>query len=153
MSHPRATPRRRPEAALEADILLSVGNHPDVWLHPNPVGQGYYGCIHGILCDRQHGLLASHPRLRELVEQTLFRHRLTYGLGVGSPDLVGAGPGRCPHCGGVVRGMMRCLEDKSLTGRLREAQRIWHEAARARGIIVTTVRTVEQAAEGMGIDG
>jgi hypothetical protein len=55
----------------------------------------------------------------QCVDAVLTRHRVRYGLGVGSPDLFGA-----------VRGVMFGIELKSERGRLSAGQRQWHAAAR-----------------------
>lgn len=63
-----------------------------------------------------------------------------YGLGVGSPDLVG-----------ILRptGRMACFKVKSKTGRLSRGQRQWHQAARAAGAFVAVVRSPEAALEAL----
>ena len=57
------------------------------------------------------------------------------GLGTGSADLVG-----------VVRGGRAiALEVKNETGRVRPEQHRWHDAARAWGVYVAVVRSVDDA--------
>jgi hypothetical protein len=56
------------------------------------------------------------------------------GLGVGSPDLIGA-----------VGGLFLGLELKSEHGRVSDDQLRWHAAARARGCLVEVVRSVDEA--------
>ena len=119
---------RRPEAHLEAEILLALGHDTQIALYKNPVGQGYYGTV----LPQIRKVLGGSPRLEAAVLQILYCNRVTYGLGVGSPDLVGIGRG------GVFIG----LELKSETGRARESQLIWHEAARARGARVEICKSV-----------
>lgn len=62
--------------------------------------------------------------------------RVRYGLGVGSPDLVGC-----------LRGSARlfCLEVKTPTGRPTAEQLAWLRAARNMGAFATIVRSVEDA--------
>ncbi len=60
---------------------------------------------------------------------------VAFGLGLGSPDLVGALRG----------GRSFCLEVKSRTGKLERAQRLWAAAARKMGVFVATARSVEEA--------
>lgn len=62
-------------------------------------------------------------------------HRAKYGLGEGSPDLIG-----------VLRGgrAFGC-EVKTPVGRLSRAQRAWWRAARAWGITGGTARSVDEA--------
>ncbi len=118
----------RPEARLEREILKAIGRIPDLAIHRNEVGSGYTGNVYG-------ALMKVMPRDEfEVVRQVLVRHRITYGLGVGSPDLVGA-------LGGRFIG----LELKSDTGRLSDEQVQWHTAARRRGVAVFEVRSVEDA--------
>ena len=115
----------RPEAALERAVLrriaeLQRSDLPTLTVFRNEVGKGFTGNVRALCCDRCQGILD--------------RHRITYGLGVGSPDLVGAVDGRAFG-----------LELKSPTGRTRPEQIQWHDAARARGVAVAVVRTVEEA--------
>ena len=61
---------------------------------------------------------------------------VTYGLGVGSADLVG-----------LLRpsGRFAAWEVKSQTGRASPAQLLWADAVRAAGGFVTTVRSADEA--------
>lgn len=122
----------RPEARLEREILRALGSEPDVLLLKNEVGQGYHGALRPAL-ERALGPYVSADAMRLLVE-TLARHRVAFGAGVGSPDLLAV-------AGGVFAG----LELKSATGRTSPEQDTWHAAARARGCIVQVVRSVEEA--------
>lgn len=115
----------RPEALLERHVLAAVGRlqrttHPTLVVYRNEVGAGFTGDIARIVC----------PACRDAIA----RHRIVYGLGTGSPDLVG-----------VVQGRAFGLELKSSTGRVRPEQERWHEAARRRGVPVGVVRSVEEA--------
>lgn len=121
--------RKRDEAILERRVLLAVGNEPDVALYTNPVGRGYYGCIYQLLEQ------ALPPAAWEIAHGVLMRNQLTYGLGVGSPDLVGS-----------VCGRFWGLELKSPTGYVEPDQRTWHAAARERGCVVDVARSLDEVA-------
>lgn len=123
--------RRRPEARLEADILLALGQDPHVALYRNEIGQGYYGTI-----LPQLRALLKHTSWMEPVLEVLHRNRVTYGLGIGSPDLVGIGKG----------GRFVGLELKAGTQPSR-GQVQWHAAALSRGARIAIVRSVEDAWE------
>ena len=140
--------RRRPEARLEVDILLDIGKDPSVALYRNPVGQGYYR-VAGKFIARA---LRPWPAAWCEVEPILHRNKVTYGLAVGSPDLVGIGIGSCPSCSAPVPGHFVGGEVKDPDGgRLRAEQKTWREAARARGARVEVWRSVEAAREAMGL--
>lgn len=124
-----------PEALVERDVLLAVGRDPAVLIAKNEVGVGYAGAVRFALRTTLEpwGKLA-----QQAVEATLTRHRLTWGLGVGSPDLVGAvlaEPWPVPLL----------WELKSDQGRLSPEQLRWHAAARRRGLTVSTIRSVDEA--------
>ncbi len=74
------------------------------------------------------------PEALRVVRSILGRHRIAFGLGVGSPDLVGSLEGRALG-----------LELKAPGGHLSPEQERWHAAARRRGVAVFTVRSVEEA--------
>lgn len=117
----------RPEALLERAVLARVGalqraELPSLVVYRNEVGAGFTGNVAHLVCADCRSLLS--------------RHRITYGLGVGSPDLVGA-----------VNGHAFGLELKSPTGRARPEQLAWRDAAIRRGVHVAIVRTVEEAEE------
>ncbi len=61
---------------------------------------------------------------------------IRYGLGNGTPDLVGVllGSGRC-----------FCLEVKTDTGRVSPDQHAWHAVMKRRGAFVAVVRSPEEA--------
>lgn len=114
----------RPEAALERDILRWFGQRPDLLLCKNEVGSG-------ITRAGVEAILAALPiELKEPIRQIASRHSITWGLGVGSPDLVGA-----------VAGTWFAVELKSEGGRVSDTQRIWHDAAAKRGALVDVVRS------------
>lgn len=126
--------RRRPEAKLERDVLLRLGRVPELALYRNEVGEGFYGAVLPILRKE----LARHPSALAIVESVLVRNRLRYGLGPGSPDLVGI-------LGGAAGGRFLGFELKTEGGRLEPTQGPWHAAARAKGALVEVVRSVEEA--------
>lgn len=109
----------QPEARLVRQILLAI-DAPDVWVAVNTVGQAFHASLGRELC----------PACRAASN----KHRVTMGLGTGSPDLIGA-----------VGGRLLAVEVKTPTGKLREEQIAWHAAARARGVEVFTCRTVDEA--------
>ena len=120
---------RRPEAKLEAKVLPELSTIEGVSVFKNEVGQGYYGVV--------------RPLLESLAEQgpgaffagwrsVLYRNRVTFGLGEGSPDLVG-------HRFGGFFG----IELKADDGRMRASQIKWHAIEREKGMQLTTERTVE----------
>jgi len=125
----------RPEAALERAILARVGalqraDLPLLTVLKNEVGSGHTGNV-GPLLARE-----LCPHCRATAARILTTNRIVYGLGVGSPDLVGA-----------VNGYAFGLELKSPTGRVRPEQIAWRDAAIRRGVHVAIVRTVEEAEE------
>jgi hypothetical protein len=124
---------KQSEAELERLVLRALGQHPRALLLKNEVGLGYRGAL-------LHALrTAIAPFGREAqaaaVDATQ-RHRITYGLGVGSPDLVGAISGRAVG-----------LELKTAIGVVSPEQERWHAAARRRGTSVWVVRSVGEAVE------
>jgi hypothetical protein len=122
---------RRPEARLEAELLLEVGDWQELSLFKNESGQGYYGTVRHML----EQLAAKGPlELAAGWREVLYRNRLAFGLGVGSPDLVG-------H----LRGMFVGLELKADRGRVRPKQRKWIEAERRKGARVEVIRSVAEA--------
>jgi hypothetical protein len=115
-----ATARRRDEAVLERRVLLDLGREPDVLLCRNEVGLGYRRALLGSLCPTCR--VAAKP------------HTIHFGIGVGSPDLVGIAAGRFVG-----------LELK-VEGRAASPDQVrWHEAATKRGAVVGVVRSVDEA--------
>ena len=126
-----SAPRHRSEAELERQVLLALGRHGDTLLLKNEVGQGYTG---DLLFALQKALRpCGDAAVRAAVDATQ-RHRIVYGLGVGSPDLVG-----------TVQGRAIGLELKTPVGVVSEAQSRWHDAARRRHVHVEVVRSVDEA--------
>ena len=122
--------RRREEAALEREILLKFGQLDDVAIYKNEIGQGFYGALGPVLL----GACSPYgPEHVAEVKAILYRHRVTYGLAVGSPDLVSiVGP----------HGRFAAAELKSTTGVLRSEQRDWLKRARELGAAVGEIRSV-----------
>ncbi len=122
-----------PEAEVERQVLLAVGRTPDLWLAKNEVGQFYKPSA---LPSLQKALAPFGPAAIRAAVDAISRHRIVVGLGVGSPDLVGA-----------LRGRFFGWELKTETGRVRPEQETWHAAARAKGIRVDVVRSADEALE------
>lgn len=125
---PQATaPRpggRRPEAVLEREILRRFGQVPDLLVCKNEVGTGF---TRGVMDE----VLRALPACFHAEIAAIFRKwAITWGLGVGSPDLVGA-----------VAGAALFVELKAEDGVVSEAQRIWHAASARRGAPVDIVRS------------
>lgn len=122
---------RQEEAALERLVLAELGRVGDVAMYKNECGAGFTGSVErDLLAQLGPGLT---PRQQATLRAVLNRHRIHWGLGDGSPDLVGA-----------VAGRFLGLELKSVRGVLEETQRRWHAAARARGLAVFKIRSVEE---------
>lgn len=115
---------RRPEALLEREILRRFGAIPDVLLCKNEVGTGF---TRGVYDEVLRALPACfHSEVAAIFK----KWAITWGLGVGSPDLVGA-----------VAGAGLWVELKAEDGVVSEAQRVWHAAATRRGVTIDIVRT------------
>jgi hypothetical protein len=123
--------RSRSEAILERNILREFGRDTDLILLPNEVGVGFRGAL---LPALEAALTPFGRQVVEAAEHALNRNRTKYGLGVGSPDLVGT-------CARRPFG----LELKSEDGELSEEQLRFHAAARRRGIPVGVARSVDEA--------
>lgn len=124
-----------PEAQIEQRVLRALGRDPAVLLLRNEVGRGFRGTARAALdaALEPWGKLA-----QQAAQAALNRHVLQFGLGVGSTDLVGivaADPWPVPIA----------LELKSADGRLSEDQKRWHAAACRRGLLVSTVRSEDDA--------
>ena len=127
------------EARLERLTLLEVGRLQrralarDIDIQKNEVGQGFTADTRFAL---RVALAPFGPQAIAAAEQVLHRHRIVWGLGVGSPDLVGSVAGR--WCGLELK--------REHGGVVSPAQEQWHSAARARGCFVAVIRTVEEVA-------
>lgn len=121
---------KRAEARLEREILLALGRVEDLVLFKNEVGVGYRGALAG---DLRAALAPFGPEVVAAALAALGRNRITYGLGEGSPDLVGAVAGRALGLE-LKRAAQREGGRVVMTGgRLSDAQERWHHAARDRG--------------------
>lgn len=100
------------ERKVQREILLALGAEPDLLLLRNQVGQAVYADGAG----------------KEF--------RVPYGLGVGSPDVVG-----------MLKpwGRWVCFEIKAHDGVVSAAQKKCHEVWRLFGASVFVVRTVDEA--------
>lgn len=119
MQLPERAPRKRSESTIQAEILRALNALPNVRAARNNVGR---------LQDRNGTWVA-------------------YGLGVGSPDIVGIYTTRVSWARehDVVRAIAFGVEVKSATGRVREEQAQWHEAMRRRGLPTFVARSAEEA--------
>lgn len=122
----------RPEALFERQLLPALSRAvPDLVLFKNEVGEGYYGRIGPMLA----AALRPWPDAARAATEVLVRNRVSYGLRVGSSDLVGVlGP----------TGQAVFLELKA-QGRLSPEQAHFLDAMRARGAIAAEVRSLEDA--------
>lgn len=131
--------RSRPEKRLEREVLIRVGRTPELLIAPNLVGVCYRPAVLPILAA------ALRPFGRDalgVAMDILGRNRVTVGLGVGSPDIVGCYQGRAFG-----------WELKAPGGRLSPEQERWHAAARGRGLRVDVVRSAEEAAAALAAIG
>ncbi len=122
----------RPEARVERDVLLALGQIPQLCLYRNETGHGHPANVgrkmEAALADRRFA------EARAIALDILNRNRITFGLGTGSPDLVGCLSGRFVG-----------LELKSRTGKVSPEQKQWHDAARLHGALIHVVRSPEEA--------
>lgn len=122
---PRAQANRREEKALIRDIMNALGREPDVLVMRNEAN--VFAQLLGLIDNKTEAFA------RILKEER-------NGLGVGSPDLVL-----------VVRGWFLGLEAKRpktedhAAGGLSPGQVDWHAAAKAKGVMVRRVRSVDEA--------
>lgn len=110
------------EKRIQRAILRAIGAMPDVLVFENPTGVGYNGSLGPRLC------FECKPIARQ--------HRISYGLCVGSSDLVGC-----------VGGKALWMEVKTAVGKQREEQERFEAAVRARGSEYFLVRSVDDAVE------
>lgn len=122
--------RRREEARFEREVLAHVGGRPDVALFKNEVGQGYYGAVKPVLLA---ALAPFGAVVQGVAADVLIRHRVTYGLHVGSSDLIGVA---------APLGRLVAIELKSATGVLAPDQHNFIARMRALGAIAGEARTL-----------
>lgn len=108
---PPSTPRKRTETTIQGEIIAALNALPGVRVARNTVGR---------LRDRNGAWV-------------------TYGLGVGSPDMVGIYTHRSGHA------LAFGVEVKTATGRVREEQALWHQAMARRGLPTFVARSPEEA--------
>lgn len=106
------------ERSIQAAILRALGGTADVVLWRNSVGSTDEWSD-----DERRGITS---------------RRVSYGLGVGSADLVGI-----LTVGPVA--VWIALEVKAPRGRVRPEQAVWIEAAQRRGVCAAVVRSVDEA--------
>lgn len=106
---------RRSETAIQRDIELALGSEPDLLVIRNSVGVARHHTDDGRA------------------------YTVPYGLGVGSPDLVGLLRGE----DGQARWF--CLEIKADGGRVSAEQEKCHRVWRSFGAFVAVVRSVDEA--------
>jgi hypothetical protein len=104
--------RSRLEIPIQADIEAAIGAEPDLLLLRNSVGKATYYTDKGSA------------------------YHVPYGLGNGSPDLVGI---LAPH------GRWLCFEVKAQEGHLNVDQAKCHAVWRRFGALIYVVRSVEEA--------
>ena len=123
----------RPEALLERQLLPALSRAiPELTLFKNEVGEGYYARIGPMLATA----LRPWPDAAREAMAILIRNRVSYGLRVGSSDLVGVlGP----------TGRAVFLELKAQGGRLTAEQAHFLDQMRARGAIGAEVRSIDDA--------
>lgn len=122
--------RNRPEAILERRALVRLSKEaPEITVFRNEVGHGHPRVV-GKLIER--ALEQRWPDALDVVEAILVRNRITWGLGVGSPDLV------------IVRGG---IELKVPGAYPKPEQRACHEAWRRAGLRVEVARTEDEVIE------
>lgn len=113
-------PRGREEKALRRAILHALSGLPDVLVAVNESN------VFTKLVRLMPREIVAKANMAVLPEER-------FGLGIGSPDLLV-----------VVRGVCLFLELKAGSG-VSPEQRRWHETARAKGVRVEVVRSVEEA--------
>lgn len=112
----RSGPRANPEEAIVREALAVHGSDPGVVLLRNVVKTVPNPWVPGAL--------------------------LTFGLGEGTPDVVGSVVCPCPTCG-TPGARPLGLEFKTPVGRAKDHQRAVHEAWRSQGWLVEIVRSVD----------
>ncbi len=122
------SPAQVSEAEVEREVLLATAKVPGLTLLRNEVGFGHPHVIKHLL---QAALKPWGPECVATALSVLQRNTITWGLGEGSPDLVGAaGPGR--RGGGLEL-------KRPVGGVVSPAQQRFHSAMRARGLFVAVV--------------
>lgn len=120
MSHRRRTVL---EKKIQADIEAAIGADPDLLLLRNAVGRAKY------------------------MNGEAHEYHVPFGLGVGSPDLVGI---LRHQTRSHVLGLWLCLEVKAAEGELDPEQIECHRIWRMFGALIYTVRSVADARAALG---
>jgi hypothetical protein len=113
---PPATPRKRTETTIQGEIIAALNRLPGVRVARNTVGR---------LRDRNGAWV-------------------TYGLGVGSPDVVGIYTWRRRFTSQTLS-IAFAVEVKTPTGRVSHDQELWHAAMKRRGLPTFLARSPEEA--------
>lgn len=134
MSEPRRTERDRTqrESALKQRLLLLLPRRWRCRIFNNPVGEAWIGKD------------VNHPTLGHIV---IPHYRITYGLAVGSGDLIGISAVTVtPAMVGQTVGIFTSIECKAKRGRETAEQKAWRAMVREHGGIAGTVRDLEDLA-------
>lgn len=127
----RRAPRSPLEKKIQADIEAAIGSEPDLLLMRNSCGAAEY-----------------------FDEKTGKAWHVPYGLGTGSPDLVGILLTSCcgckrPRCSIGSVGRWFCLEVKRPGEEATDEQEKVHEVWRRFGAFVEVVHSVEEARQSL----
>lgn len=117
MPLPERKPRKRTESTAQAETIAALNRLPGVRVARNNVGR---------LQDRNGTWVA-------------------YGLGVGSPDIVGIYTAELCHNPLCPVALAFGVEMKSETGKLRHEQELWRDAMQRRGLPTFLARSAEEA--------
>ena len=100
------------ESKIQAEMRLRLGSQPDIRIFRNLVGSGFVG----------------NPRTGEM-------RRVTFGLAVGSADLIGITSYRIdPKDVGKIVGLFTSIEVKAAAdSKIRDAQKPWRDMVDSRG--------------------
>lgn len=121
-------PKYKREAEVEREVLIALGRIHDLLILKNETGTGYPYVVRHLL---EQALKPWGPECIATLLSVLQKHQITWGLGVGSPDLVGF----ARTADGVARA--GGLELKRPVGGILSDQQIrYHQAARKRGAFI-----------------
>lgn len=127
--------------ALINEVLVKCSGRPNrdgvtAILLRNDVGQGFYQRALPLAVKSLHA--AGYNHAASIVTATFNRCRVSYGLAVGSPDIVVVTPG------------FLGLEGKTGDADLKPEQRAFRAAAEKAGARIETIRSVEDAERALG---
>lgn len=139
MAFDAASTRRgcKPEALVEREVLLAVGRVPGLLIAKNESG---FGHPHAVKFAMEKALKPFGPTVVATALSVLAAHTIRWGLGTGSPDLVGSlqlAPGQRPLALG--------WELKAEDGTVSPDQTRWHRGAATKGLEVEVIRNVDEA--------